>query len=298
MNEVSQKIERIKSIFLDTQVFYAKYDNIGTLIEYLENTELEFRSIGYESASIAIALKEMENFPFTHQIFPQKNAPAGWYFFSEGPALKHKAQVYIGLGWAVAKLNLPFLQVVQHLETRLHYRVADGCGYYDGSFRQRQTVINQQVPVYLPEAAMSIYDQGVGRSLWYTSNADINKIHSKVDGFPASRHADLWRGIGIAVAYVGGCDDNTIKAIFEYAGEYRVQLACGAALAAKSRMEANTLTTDTNRCSRLWLKFAAGEANMFSVDPVDPATIGNEAVYFNWITQIEEGLANSFKTGK
>ena len=86
-----------------------------------------------------------------------------------GLALAHKAQVYIGLGWAIAKLNLPFLSVVERIEIRLYHRVADGCGYYDGSFRQRQTVINQQLPVYLPEAAMPVYEQGIGRSLWYTS---------------------------------------------------------------------------------------------------------------------------------
>lgn len=297
MNEASQKIDRIKSIFLDTQLFYAKQNNIDALLEYLEIIEPEFRSIGYESASMAIALKEIENFPLTQQIFPQKNKTAGWHLFSEGPALKHEAQVYIGLGWAVAKLNLPFLQVVQHLEPRLHYRVADGCGYYDGSFRQRQTILSQQVPLYLPASALPIYYQGVGRSLWYSSNADIDKVRSKIESFPPDRHGDLWRGIGIAVAYVGGCDDHTLKAIFEYAGEHQVQLACGAALAAKSRMKANTMTTDTDRCSRLWYKFAAVEANMFSVAPVDPATIGNEAVYFNWITQIVEGLANSFETG-
>lgn len=284
MNEVLQKIERIRSIFLDTQLFYAKHNDMPALIGYLENTEKEFRSIAYESASMAIALKDFEN----------NQDLNNWLFYAKVPALIHEAQVYVGLGWAIAKLNLPFLSVVKKLEFRLYYRVADGCGYYDGTFRQRQTVINRQLPVYLPEVAMPIYDQGVGRSLWYTSNADINMIRSKVEHFPASRHADLWRGIGIAVAYVGGCDEDTLKILLQYAATNRIQLACGAALAARSRMKANSMTIDTDQCSRLWFTLTASEANMFSSDP---AIIGNEEVYFNWITQVEEGLANSFEKG-
>lgn len=284
MNEVTQRIEKIKSIFLDTQLFYAKQDNIDALITYLENIEPVYRSIAYESASMAIALKGFEN-------NLDLNA---WLFYAKVPALAHEAQVYIGLGWAIAKLNIPFLSVVEKIETRFYHRVADGCGYYDGSFRQRQTVMSQQLPVYLTEAALPIYDQGVGRSLWYTNNADIDKIRIKVAGFPASRHSDLWRGVGIAVAYVGGCDDGTLKTLLQYAATNSIQLTCGAALASRSRMEANTMTADTDHCSRLWFELTAGEVNMFSLDPLDPATLQNEAVYFNWITQIEEGLANSF----
>jgi hypothetical protein len=280
MNEVLQRIERIRSIFLNTQLFYAKQNDMEVLLQYLKNTEPVFRSIAYESASMAIAIKELEN----------NQELNTWLFFSKGPALPHRAQVYVGLGWAIAKLNLSFSSVVEKIETRLYYRVADGCGYYDGSFRQRQAVINQQLPVYLPEIAMPAYDQGVGRSLWYTSNADINKIRSKVDSFSASRHAGLWRGIGIAVAYVGGCDENTLKTLLEYAATNRIQLACGAALATRSRIEANTVTTDTDRCSRLWYELTTNKASL------DPAAIENEEVYFNWITQVEEGLANSFET--
>ena len=283
MNKILQRIEKIRSIFLDTQLFYAKDDDMDSLIAFLENTAIEFRSIAYESASMAIAIKGLEN----------NQDMKAWLYYASVPARAHKAQVYIGLGWAIAKLNLPFLSVVEKIESRFYHRVADGCGYYDGSFRQRQTVMSQQLPDNLPAAVMPIYDQGVGRSLWYTCNADINKIRSKIESFPQNRQADLWRGIGCAVAYVGGYDENTLITLLEYAGINRIQLACGAALAARSRREANTITTDTDHCSQLWFHLTAGEVNLFSVEMIDPATVENEAVYLNWIMQIEEGLANS-----
>lgn len=285
MHEVSQKIEKIISIFLDVQLFCARQDNMEVLARHLENTDAEFRSIAYESASLSIALKALGN----------GRDMDNWLYYAEGPARAHKAQVYLGLGWAIAKLNLPFLSVVEKIETQYYHRVADGCGYYDGSFRQRQAVLAQQLPGYLPEAAKPIYDQGIGRSLWYSSKADIYTIRKKVESFPAGRRADLWRGVGIAVTYVGGCSDQALKAIWDHASYHSMQLAFGAALAAKSRMDADTMTPDTDRCSRLWFTLTAGEAN--GPAPADTGQVDpdNDTDYFNWISQIEERLAGSFE---
>ncbi len=270
MNKALENTERIQAIFFDTQLFYATHDSMPALIEYLENTEPEFSSIAYESASMAIAIKDIEAGRF----------PNGWLDFASGPALPHKAQVYVGLGWAIAKLTLPFLETLKEFDKHMYFRIADGCGYYDGSFRRRQTVLSQQLPEYLPAAAMPMYDQGVGRSIWYTAKANINKIHSMIKTFPLNRQAGLWRGIGIAVAYVGGCNDADLKILFQYAASNGPQLASGAALAARSRMRANSMTTDTDSCSRLWFTLASEEF---------------EITYHNWINQIEEKLSNSFK---
>lgn len=278
----SDKIERIKSIFLETQFFYAEHNNINKLNDHLKKLETEFISVGYESASMAIALKDFE----------ENNNLLRWKVFAGGTR-HHKAQVYIGLGWAIAKRNIIFSSIIDHLDPKLNYRVADGCGYYDGSFKQRQTIINQQFPVYLPPAALTIYYQGVGRSLWYSNNADIEKVTEKIKSFPHSIHAALWRGIGVAVAYVGGCDEIDLKSIFKHAEEDGMQLACGAALAAKSRIDANTLTRDTNRCYRMWFHLAEKD-NMLPISSVSSES--DEKVYLNWMMQVELALSKSFET--
>jgi enediyne biosynthesis protein E3 len=271
MNIALQNTEKIKGVFLETQLFCATHDDMPALVVYLGQAEKEFSSIAYESASMAIALRGFEDGTF----------PNAWLLFVNGPAAAHQAQVYVGLGWAIAKSNLSFLTTVEKLNSRFYFRIADGCGYYDGSFKRRQTITNQQLPGYLPVTAMPMYDQGVGRSIWYTEKADIHAIHSKVETFAAERHADLWRGIGIAVAYVGGCSDADLKTLFQYAAANGYQLACGAALAARSRTMANTMTADTDRCSRLWYSLTA--------DDVKKGTI-----YFDWIQEIEERLAKIF----
>ena len=95
MNTALENTEKIKAVFLETQLFYAKHDNMPALIEYLESLEKEFSSIAYESASMAIALKDFET-----NTFPQE-----WLLFTNGPAVAHQAQVYVGLGWAIAKFR-------------------------------------------------------------------------------------------------------------------------------------------------------------------------------------------------
>ncbi|MEO7265242.1 MAG: DUF1702 family protein, partial [Ferruginibacter sp.] len=273
MHNVLHKIETIKSIFLNSQAFYEMNNDINMFLEFLENIEPEFRSIGYEAASMVIALSDLNNY---------KNLKA-FLLFAKGPALAHAAQVHVGLGWAIAKMKLPFLPVVEKIDDQFYYRIADGCGYYDGFFRNRHAVINQQLPVYMPIESMHFYYQGIGRSLWYSCNAEIEKVRSNIEIFPADLHADLWRGVGIAVAYVGGCDADTLKIIFEFAKLHQEQLTNGAALAARSRMEAGTITSDTTLCSQLWFKLCC-EANIISLDSTAADT---EDVYLNWISKTE-----------
>ena len=284
MNAALENTEKIKTIFLETQLFYAKHDNLPALIEYLEHAEKEFSSIAYESASMAIALKDFEADTFPH----------AWLLFANGAAAVHQAQVYVGLGWAIAKLNLFFLTAVKEIDVQFYFRIADGCGYYDGSFKRRQTVINKQLPAYLPAAALPMYDQGIGRSIWYTQKTDIHKICSTIETFAANRHADLWRGVGIAVAYVGGCHEEELKTLLQYAAANGFQLACGAALAARSRTMANTMTDDTNRCSRLWFALTVTDKHAVTFAGVNTSGATNEELYCNWIKKIEERLAAGF----
>lgn len=273
MKVALQNTEKIRAVFLETQLFYAKHGDMPALIRYLEQTEKEFCSIAYESASMAIALKDFAAATFPHQ----------WLLFAKGPAAAHQAQVYVGLGWAIAKLKLPFSTAAQELDTKYYFRIADGCGYYDGSFKYRQTVINQQLPLYLPNEMLPLYYQGIGRSIWYTEKADVHAICSKIETFAADRHADLWRGVGIAVAYVGGCDDADLKLLVQYAGANSFQLACGAALAARARSMANTMTSDTDGCSRLWYSLI-----------IDLDNNRNEEFYLDWVTENEDQLIAKF----
>ena len=274
MKTAPENAEAVTAVFLETQRVHAGPHGTPALLEHLEQVESEFRSVAYESASMAIALDG----------FATDTFPRDWLLFANGPAAAHKAQVYVGLGWAIAKSNFPFLTAVQKTDARFSFRVADGCGFYDGSFRRRLAVGGNQPPAYLPETAMSMYDQGVGRSLWYTERADLQKVRSALETFAVSRQADLWRGVGVAAAYAGGSDDAALRLLFQYAGAHGIQLARGAALAARSRAAANAMTDDTGRCSRLWFALARGDG------------AADEERYRDWLQQTEERLAAAFRS--
>jgi hypothetical protein len=274
-DEILSRMERIRSVFLNTQLFYSENNSIDELLAYLDNTEPIYRSIAYESASMSIAIKQIE----------AGAELSDWIAFVDGPAMKHKAQAYIGLGWSIAKLGLSFSNVVKDLDSNYFHRVADGCGYYDGSFKGRPTILSQQLPEYLPTSMIPAYNQGVGRSLWYSCKADIDKLVDKIKSFSENRLADLWRGAGIAVAYIGGCDEEDLKALFKNAGENGLQLALGAALAVRSRTEANTMIPDTERCCRMWYELAKTHEN-----EIPSLATENNTDYIDWLSKAEQKL--------
>ncbi len=273
MNTAAQKMEFIREVYQAAKVFCAGESDLQKIVDYCERSNSEFRSIAYEAASMQIGLRD----------FVANNQLQIWKYFADDLAKPHAAQIYAGLGWAVAQEVLELEQLIESFPLLLRYRVADGCGYYDGTFRNRQTVRMKAVPTYIPEKALPAYYQGLGRSFWYISKGDAAKTNELLVGFPELRHADMWRGVGIAVTYVGGCDEATLNELKNFSGNFLQQLKCGVALAARSRLHAVSITEDTELCSLIICNLLAAEAANLTVDlECDD--------YFQWVNSIE----NSF----
>ena len=273
MNTVAQKMEFIREVFQAAKIFCSLESDLQKIVAFCENAQPEFTSIAYEAASMQISLRD----------FAENNSLQNWKHFSDELAKPHAAQIYAGLGWAVAQEVLESEQITGNLPPLLRYRVADGCGYYDGTFRNRQTVRMKAVPTYISEKELSAYYQGLGRSLWYISKGDAAKTKELLFGFPELRHADMWRGVGIAVAYVGGCDEAMLNDLKTFSGNFLPQFKCGVALAARSRMQAGSITEDTELCSHIICNYSAAQATHLTVHAE-----GED--YFQWLYSIE----NSF----
>ena len=91
----------------------------------------------------------------------------------------------------------------------------DGYGFHEGFFSRHRYVDEQIVPAHLSSYARRIFDQGLGRSIWFSAGADVERIAAMIAAFPQARQADLWIGIGVACGYVGGVDRATIEALRE-----------------------------------------------------------------------------------
>jgi hypothetical protein len=120
----------------------------------------------------------------------------------------------------------------------------DGMGYYHGLFKGRKTVKNQLIPEGINEQELHGFDQGLGRRLWYIVKGDVTELIQLINPFHSSRHSDLWRGVGIACGYVGGCYKENLERLQNSSTEYKDQLSAGIALAAISRNASNSITGD------------------------------------------------------
>jgi hypothetical protein len=246
-NLVAQKMEAIQGIFQQVQESFSKTETLADLRWLCESYEPEFRSIAYEAVAMCLGLNDLK----------AEDGLVSWRAFLESQNHLNDTQVHVGLGWAFAQQSIDPTPFLSGLEQMFRYRVLDGYGYYEGIFRKRKSILSQQKPEWKDEVASGAYDQGLGRSLWYLNHGKVDEAQTMLEKFPAERHADLWRGLGIAVAYVGGCDEKTLGQIFKSADTNKAQLATGAFMALVSRHYAGYVSEGTAFTCRLWCKQSA-----------------------------------------
>lgn len=274
---VESKIETIRTIFQDAKTFAQAHHDCEMLINYLENTSTEFRSVAYEGAAMAIAQKD----------FLTGNTSFNWNQLVSA-AGNQSGHVHVGLGWAVAATPNVELSFINTIHPMMQFRIWDGCGYYKGVFKHRMAVKNQLRPEFLKTKDFQAFDQGLGRSLWYCFKGDIEKVAQVIQNFSVSRHADLWRGVGIASVYVGGCDESTFQSLSTYAGKFNNQLAIGVSMVARSRILANSFTSDTETACNVWCNMNAKEVMELAINLASSAHS-----FESWLTKMENEITNS-----
>src|SRR5262249_36094553 len=155
--------------------------------------------------------------------------------FLRGPGAAHAYMVHVGVGWALARLHRSVAATLERFDPLLRWLIVDGYGFHEGYFHWRRAVVMQAIPRQLTGYAQRAFDQGLGRSLWFVTGAEVDRLCAAIQAFPARRHADLWSGVGLASAYAGGVGLGDLCALRVAAGAYVPFLAQGAAFAAKAR---------------------------------------------------------------
>jgi enediyne biosynthesis protein E3 len=225
--------------------YHATLDSskLEVLVPRLDMIPLEMRSYAYEGAAMGLTAFDW--------MLPWKKRLRA---YMAGPGAPHIYMVHIGAGEALALLRRKPEPFMAHLEDRvLCWLVMEGYGFNKGFFSRRRYIDKQEVPTYLSSYARRIFDQGLGRSIWFLDGANVEHITATIATFPASRQADLWVGIGVACTYVGGVDHATVEALQKAAGSYVPQMAVGAAFVAKGRQLAGNPVPHTDLvCDILW----------------------------------------------
>jgi hypothetical protein len=249
--------------------------------------ELEDRGFAFEGAAMGLTLLD--------QLTPWKRGRL--QAFLDGPGRAHVYMVHVGSGWALARLHRPVGPALRRLDPLLGWLAVDGYGFHEGYFHwPRYTMGQRNVPRHLSGYAARIFDQGLGRSLWFVNGAEIQRIERTVVHFPPSRHGDLWSGVGLACAYAGGADREAIESLRRTAGPHGAQLAQGAAFAAKARQRAGNPAPHTELACQVLCGLSAHAAAGVTDAALDGltdglTTKGPDPAYEVWRKRIRTHLA-------
>ncbi len=280
-SNVSERMDYIQKLFLSVGTHIQKTSSLDEVIALLETEPPEYRSVAYESASFEIALEELKSQQHLER----------WKEFRELSARQHTFHMDIGLGWAFAKTSLNPDPYLINLQSLVKLMVFDGLGYYYGLFKGRSTLKNKEIPE-IEYDSIHGFDQGLGRRLWYMAKGDVNAVNELIEKFPAARHSDLFRGIGIACGYVGGNEKGDLEYLFQISGEYKKQLQLGVVLAAISRIASETISENSNMaccviCNKttdeLKMSITKMRTNLFYL-------YNNSPDNHDWLTQLESEL--------
>jgi enediyne biosynthesis protein E3 len=250
-------LETIGGTFLMGYRYAAEAATPAAAEEGLERIPTRFRGFAYEGAAMGFAIRE--GLPGG-----RSGKVAG---FLDGRAGAHIYMVYVGVGWAMARLPRFRWSRLYAPDPLLRWLVLDGYGFHQAYFRTRRYIHEQYQergfpwPVDGPEGyAERVIDQGIGRAAWFVGGTDARLTAQVLDAFPEQRRPDLYAGAGLAATYAGGADEAELRWFFEHAGPYRPQVAQGSAFAAGARVRAGLVVPHTEVATGVFCGTSAQEA--------------------------------------
>jgi hypothetical protein len=181
---------------------------------------------------------------------------------------------------------------------RLHplygWLALDGYGFHEGFFHATEYLDEQRLAPGLSSHAQRVFDQGLGRSMWFSQGSDPERLSAAVARFPAPRREDLWSGAGLAAAYAGGVSRNVLEQLREHAAGYEPDLAQGVAFAAKARQRAGNMVPHTDLACDVFCRLRADEAAAITDRCLqDLPADGAEPAYQVWRRRIREQFATA-----
>jgi hypothetical protein len=198
--------------------------NFEILVNRLDAFDIELRGYAYEGAGIGLAALDC--------LLPWRNRTRA---FLDGPGSAFIYAVPLGAGMGLARLRRKPEKFLARLDPALGWLILDGYGFHEGFFSSKRALKKQEVPGHLSPYGRRVFDHGLGRSIWFTSNTNAERVAAAIAAFPEARRADLWSGVGLACGYTGGANESALKTLKSLVGEYRYHLAMGVAIAANAR---------------------------------------------------------------
>ena len=239
-DEARRRLEQIGTTFLSGYHAALEETAFIRLARRLSTVESDLRGFAFEGAAMGLALLDC--------VTPWRKDR--WRIFTEGAGEPHIYMMHVGLGWALARLRRSVTSHLVQLDSVLGWLVVDGYGFHEGYFNWPRYVEQRAIPTHLNGYERRVFDQGLGRSIWFVKGADVAAIVSAINAFPSIRHDDLWSGVGLACAYAGGCGRGASESLRAAAHGHLPAFAQGVAFAAKTRHRAGNLNSHTETVCR------------------------------------------------
>ncbi|MGJ4941460.1 DUF1702 family protein [Bradyrhizobium sp. HKCCYLS1011] len=237
-NVASQsKLERIGRVFIGGFNASLAAGDLVAVLRYIDGIPLAERGFAVEGATMAAAV--VDALPFSRSMLPQCIAA----FNSDFTYLAH-----VGAGWALARVPWQRKRILAALDPIHGWLAVDGLGFHDTYFYHRNIVAGwrRKQSGY----AIHVYDQGVGRALWFVSGGSVGGAIRLISTFAVERQHDLWSGLGLAMAYAGPVADVDALDALKAAGNDAGHFAQGVAFACEARVLARHVPEHTDQVAR------------------------------------------------
>jgi len=254
-DEQRQQLERVGKTFLIGLRVGLNGVPTKEIAARLAPIERQFRGFAYEGCAMGLAVTDSLS-----------ARPRRIRDYLAGPAAEHIYMANIGVGWALARVPRMRWRAIIPSDPVQRWLALDGLGFHQAFFHTERYVTNtwrpERYPAWPgdPNYAHRAVDQGIGRALWFVNGAQPRTAASCIARFPATRHADLWSGVGLASVYAGGVDAGGLALLRELAGTYRPDLAQGAVFAAKTRHMTGLVTAHTELAVKTHCEMTVAEA--------------------------------------
>lgn len=242
-----EHLKSIELLFTNACSEALKDQGLDKLLEKANSVEPEFSGVFFEGTAMGLAVVD----------FVSPSKAERWKRLLKEFGDSHAFTLHAGLGMAMAKLDIRLDQrfgtqgILEQYDPNYRMVIVDGYGFYLGYSDPVKYIEKRYLPEPFSKQRSGAFDQGLGRSLWFSQRGNIRKIRAAIMRFPEHRQANLWAGVGLACAYSGGVGERRVTRLKNSADAHKTQLARGAALAALVRVQAGNMTEHTEAACQL-----------------------------------------------
>jgi hypothetical protein len=288
--EAQDRLETVGRTFLAGYAYAAEAKRSTDVEAPLERLPTNYKGFGYEGAAMGFAMRD--------------GLPGGGQRhvadFLDGRARHHVYMVYVGVGWAMARLPRFRWSTLHAPDPLLRWLALDGYGFHQAYFKTQRYVREQYREDRFPWPAdhrggyaNRAIDQGIGRASWFVGGTDPALVTAIFHRFPKERRADLYSGAGLAAGYAGGASADELRWFWDAAGSYRPQLAQGAAFAAAARVKADLVQPHNELAAELFCGMSPASASKVTDEAlVDLPPDGEVPAFEIWRQRISEAFVS------